>query len=455
MGDIMLEKNSYHKVNITSINSSGFGVCRVGGIVVFVANGVTGDEAEIKIIKSKKNYAIGKIEKIISPSEKRQENDCVVFKNCGGCVYRHVKYEEELRFKEENVRDVFERIGHFENVNIKPIIGADETVRYRNKAQFPVKSENGKFYSGFYAARTHEIVPCDDCLLQPEIFADILKEVCTWAEKNNISSFDEKTGKGTLRHIYLRIAHKTNEVMLTLVSARRKIKNIDILVKNVTEKFSQVKSIVLNINSKKTNVILGEECINLYGDGFITDILCDTKIKISPLSFYQVNRRQAEKLYEKAREYMGDVENKNVIDLFCGTGTIGLCTAKNAKKLIGVEIVPEAVKDAKENAKINGRENTEFICADAEEAAKILREKNTPADVIIVDPPRKGLTPELIKTVVDFNAERVVYVSCDPATLARDCEIFKQYGFDVIEVTSVDLFPRTAHCENCVLLSRK
>ncbi len=450
----MLTKNSVHKVNITSINSSGFGVCRVDGIVVFVANGVTGDELEIKIIKSKKNYAIGKIEKIISASDKRQQNDCDVFKKCGGCVYRHVKYEEELKFKEENVRDVFERIAHFEDVNLKPIIGAEKTARYRNKAQFPVKSENGKFCVGFFAARTHEIVPCEDCLLQPQIFTDILKEVCLWAEKNNISSFDEKTLRGALRHIYLRIAQKTNEVMLTLVSAQRKLKNADELVKNVTEKFPEVKSIVLNINSKKTNVILGEECINLYGDGFITDILCDTKIKISPLSFYQVNRRQAERLYEKAREYMGDVENKNVIDLFCGTGTIGLCTAKNAKKLIGVEIVPEAVDDAKINAQINGRENAEFICADAEEAAKILKEKNTPADIIVVDPPRKGLTPELIKTIVDFDSERVIYVSCDPATLARDCEIFKQYGLSVVEVTPVDLFPRTAHCESVCLLRK-
>ncbi len=450
----MLAKNSCHNVSITSINSSGFGVCRVDGIVVFVAGGVTGDELQIKIIKSKKNYAVAKIEKIIKPSEKRQENDCPVFKKCGGCVYRHVKYEDELEFKRNNVRDDFERIGHFKNVKLMPIIGAENTLRYRNKAQYPVGSENGKICAGFFASRTHEIVPCEDCLLQPAIFSEIVKEVIAWAESNGVAAFDSKTGRGELRHIYLRIAEKTGEIMLTLVSAVKKLKNEDELVKKITEKFPQVKTLVINVNSEKTNVILGDECRDLYGNGFICDILCDTKIKISPLSFYQVNRRQAERLYEKAREYMGNVENKTVLDLYCGTGTIGLCTAKGAKRLIGVEIIEEAVKDAEENARINLRENAEFICADAEKAAEILKEKNIPADIIVVDPPRKGLTPKLIETIAGFDPERVVYVSCDPATLARDSEIFGQYGFNVQQVTPVDLFPRTAHCENVALLMR-
>lgn len=451
----MAEKNSCHKVNITSINSSGFGVCRVEGVVCFVAGGVTGDELEIKIIKSKKNYNIGRIEKIITPSPRRQENDCDVFKKCGGCVYRHVKYEDELEIKETGVRDAFTRIGHIENINLKPIIPADSSLRYRNKAQYPVKNENGKFCAGFFAARTHEIIPCDDCLLQPEIFSEIVKEVCLWAEKNNIPTFSEKTGKGVLRHIYLRIAEATNEIMLTLVSAQSKLRNQDELIETITTKFSQIKSIILNINRDKTNVILGQECINLFGSDHITDILCDTKIKISPLSFYQVNRLQAQKLYEKAREYMGDAKGKNVIDLYCGTGTIGLCTAKDADKLIGVEIIPEAIEDAKENAKINNRTNAEFICGDAEKAAEVLKEKKIKADIIIVDPPRKGLTPKLIETISEFNPERVVYVSCDPATLARDCEIFRNYSFEVVEATPVDLFPRTSHCETVVQLVRK
>ncbi len=450
----MAEKNSCHKVNITSINSSGFGVCRVDGVVCFVVGGVTGDELLIKIIKSKKNYNIGKIEEIITPSPKRQENDCNVFKKCGGCCYRHVKYSDELEIKATGVRDAFTRIGHLENINLKPIIPAERSSRYRNKAQYPVKNENGKFCAGFFAARSHDIIPCEDCLLQPEIFSEIVKKVCAWAEKNNIPSFDERTGKGVLRHIYLRIAEKTDEIMLTLVSAVKKIKNQDELIKIITSEFPNVKTIVLNINPEKTNVILGEKCINLYGDGYITDILCDTKIKISPLSFYQVNRRQAERLYEKAREYMGNVSGKNVLDLYCGTGTIGLCTAKDAKRLIGVEIIPEAIEDAKANAKANSRENTEFICGDAEKAAGILKEKNITADIIIVDPPRKGLTPKLIETIAEFNPERVVYVSCDPATLARDCGIFREYGFEVVEATPVDLFPRTAHCETVVCLKR-
>lgn len=450
----MALKNSCHKVNITSINSSGFGVCRVDGVVCFVAGGVTGDELLIKIIKSKKNYNIGKIEEIITPSPKRQENDCSVFKKCGGCCYRHVKYSDELLIKETGVRDAFTRIGHLENINLKPIIPAECSSRYRNKAQYPVKNESGKVYAGFFAARSHEIIPCEDCLLQPEIFSEIVKKVCRWAEKNNTPSFDEKTGRGALRHIYLRIAEKTDEIMLTLVSAVKKLKNQDELVEIIRSEFPQVKTIVLNINPEKTNVILGEKCINLYGDGYITDILCDTKIKISPLSFYQVNRRQAERLYGKAKEYMGDVSGKNVLDLYCGTGTIGLCTAKDAERLIGVEIIPEAIEDAKANAKANGRENTDFICGDAEKAAGILKEKNISADIIIVDPPRKGLTPKLIETISDFSPEKVVYVSCDPATLARDCEIFKDYSFEVVEATPVDLFPRTAHCETVALLKR-
>ena len=447
----MITKNSIHTVNIDSINSSGFGVCRIDGVVCFVQGGVTGDTLEIKIIKSKKNYNIGRIEKIITPSPKRTENDCSVFKKCGGCVYRHVKYEDEAMFKENIVRDAFMRIGHLENVNLKSIISADNTLRYRNKAQYPVKNENGKIRAGFFAARTHEIIPCEDCLLQPEIFSSIVKEVCCFAEENHISVYDEKTNKGFLRHIYLRIGEKTGEIMLTLVATKNSLKNAEKFVETMTEKFPEIKSIILNVNREKTNVILGEECINLYGNGYITDILCDTKIKISPLSFYQVNRIQAEKLYEKAREYMGNTKGKTVIDLYCGTGTIGLCTAKDAEKLIGVEIIGQAVNDAKENAEINERKNTEFICGDAEKAAEILKEKNVKPDIIIVDPPRKGLTPGLIETINSFDAERVVYVSCDPATLARDSEIFASYGFRVEEATPVDLFPRTAHVETVAL----
>ena len=451
----MITKNSIHTINIDSINSSGFGVCRIDGIVCFVAGAVTGDELEIKIIKAKKNYTIGRIEKIISPSPKRQENDCTVFKKCGGCVYRHISYKDELEIKESTVRDALTRIGHIENINLKPIISADNFLRYRNKAQYPVKNENGKFSAGFFAARTHEIIPCEDCLLQPEIFSSIVKTICQWAEENNISSYDEKTNKGVLRHLYLRIAEETNEIMVTLVATQQRIKNQDELIEKLTKEFPQIKTIVLNINNKKTNVILGEECITLFGSGYITDVLCDTKIKISPLSFYQVNRRQAEKLYEKAKEYMGDIKNKNVLDLYCGTGTIGLCTARDAKKLIGVEIIEQAVNDAKENAKLNERENTEFICGDAEKAAEILRQKNIKVDIIVVDPPRKGLTENLIGTIADFGTEKVVYVSCDPATLARDCEIFKRHGFKVAEATPVDLFPRTAHVETVALLSQR
>ena len=451
----MAEKNSCHKVNITSINSSGFGVCRVQGVVCFVAGGVTGDELEIKIIKSKKNYNIGRIEKIITPSPKRQENDCDVFKKCGGCVYRHVNYKDELEIKETGVRDAFTRIGHIENINLKPIIPADSSLRYRNKAQYPVKNENGKFYAGFFAARTHEIIPCDDCLLQPEIFSQIVKEVCLWAERNNITTFDEKTGKGVLRHIYLRIAEATDEIMLTLVSAQNKLKNQNELIETVTAKFPQIKSIILNINSEKTNVILGQKCINLFGSDHITDILCDTKIKISPLSFYQVNRLQAQKLYEKAREYMGDVKGKNVIDLYCGTGTIGLCTAKDADKLIGVEIIPEAIEDAKINAANNGITNCDFFAGDMKDIlTDAFVEEHGRPDVIILDPPRAGIHPDVAKVILNAAPDRMVYVSCNPASQARDLEILCK-DYEITAVRPVDMFPHTHHVENVVALRRR
>lgn len=449
----MAQKNSCHKVNITSINSSGFGVCRVDGVVCFVAGGVTGDELEIKIIKSKKNYNIGKIEKIITPSPKRQENDCNVFKKCGGCCYRHVNYKDELEIKETGVRDAFTRIGHIENINLKPIIPAKSSSRYRNKAQYPVKNENGKFYAGFFAARTHDIIPCEDCLLQPEIFSEIVKEVCLWAEKNNIPSYDEKANKGVLRHIYLRIAEATNEIMLTLVSTQNKIKNQNDLIKNITEKFPQVKSIILNINSEKTNVILGEKCVTLFGSDYITDILCDTKIKISPLSFYQVNRRQAERLYNKAKEYMGDVNNKNVLDLYCGTGTIGLCTAKDAEKLIGVEIIPEAIEDAKENAKINNIDNSTFYVGKAEDVIYDLIENENVPTKVILDPPRSGCEESLLLEILKLKPEKICYVSCDVATLARDLKILTASGiYKVKEIIACDMFPMTSHIESVALI---
>lgn len=448
-----MEKNEIFNVKIDSISSSGFGVCRIDGLVVFVADGVTGDEAQIKIIKKKKNYAVARVEKIIEKSPIRIESDCAVFKRCGGCAYRNISCEAETDIKKSLVEDAFERIGGMKKT-IEEYIGADSRCRYRNKGQFPVSRENGRLNIGFFAAKTHKVVDCRDCLLQPEIFGKIIEETANFVERENISVYDEKTGKGLLRHIFLRIAEATDEVALCFVINGRTIEKIDKFVLAATEKFPQIKSISLNINREKTNVILGKENVKVWGQDTITDILCSLKFRISPQSFYQVNRAQAQRLYNKAIEYAGLTGKENVIDLYCGAGTIGLCLAKKAKKVIGVEVVPQAIENAKENARLNSIDNAEFICADAEKAAEILFENGEKVDVVIVDPPRKGLTPQLIDTVVNMSPDRVVYVSCDTATQARDCKIFSSLGYEVKNLSAVDMFPGTTHVETVCLLSR-
>ena len=334
-----------------------------------------------------------------------------------------------------------------------PILYGDSVDRYRNKAQYPVDL-NGK--AGFYAFHSHRIVPCCDCMLQPEEFKSIIEACENWIKDNNISIYNEENGNGLLRHLYLRKAEKTNEMMLTLVINGDTVPYIDSLIgKLKSVAGDSIKSIQLNINKENTNVILGDKCVTIHGEDYITDILCDVKIRLSALSFYQVNRTMAEKLYKKAAEY-AKPNNKNILDLYCGAGTIGLSMAREAKSIIGVEIIPEAVKDAEFNAELNGIENARFICADAARAAEKLAKENIKADVVIVDPPRKGCSADLIDTIANkFSPERVVYVSCDPATLARDIKIFGDIGYKLIEYTPCDLFPRTSHCETVALLSRQ
>lgn len=447
-----MQKNDEIILSITDVTAEGSGVGKYNGMAVFVPLTAVGDTVKIKILKVKKNYAFGKVTEIIEPSKDRINPDCRVFNKCGGCVYRHISYDAELRLKSNKVYEVIKRIGSVD-LEPQPILYSNNTDRYRNKAQFPVDL-NGK--AGFYAFHSHRIIPCSDCLLQPTEFKNIIELCEEWIKENNISIYNEEKGKGLLRHIYLRKAEKTNEIMLTLVINCESIpftdKLIDIL-KNVLGE--ALKSVQLNINKENTNVILGDKCITLYGEDYITDILCNVKIRLSALSFYQVNRTMAEMLYKKAAEY-AKPQNKNVLDLYCGAGTIGLSMAKGAKSIIGVEIIPEAVKDAEFNAKLNGIENARFICADAAKAAEDLAKENIKADVVIVDPPRKGCSADLIDTIANkFSPERVVYVSCDPATLARDIKIFGEMGYKLNEYTPCDLFPRTSHCECVALLCRK
>ncbi len=448
-----MKKNDIFEIEITGTTAEGQGVGRAEGMAVFVPFAAVGDLLQVLIVKVTKQLAYGKILEVLQPAPSRITPQCPVFGKCGGCVYRHIEYSAELQQKQQRVADCFTRIGGLQ-VPLKPILHNDRPAHYRNKAQYPVLAQNGKVTYGFYAQRSHRIVPCDDCALQPPEFSVLAGAVCAWAQEVGVPVYDETAHKGILRHIYLRKAQATGQIMVAVVATRAKLPKEELLIQKIRSTGLPVAQIVLNINPKDTNVILGEQCRTLYGQEYITDELCGLQVNLSPLSFYQVNRDMAERLYQKAAEY-AQPEGKVILDLYCGAGLIGLSMAKNAKKLIGVEIVPQAVENAKQNAAQNGIQNAEFLCADATKAAAEFAKKGIKPDVVILDPPRKGITPELVKTVAnDFAPQRVVYISCDPATLARDCKLFAQVGYTVTEATPADLFPRTAHCESVALLVR-
>lgn len=444
-------KNQEIILEITDITTEGSGVGKYDGMAIFVPLTAVGDTARVKILKVKKSYAYGKLMEIINPSKNRIENDCPHFSKCGGCVFRHISYEAESSLKANKVYEAVKRIG---GVDLKPQpIITDSPDRYRNKAQYPV-SQNGGV--GFYAFHSHRIIECKDCILQPRIFSQITDTVSEWIKANNISIYDEQRHKGLFRHIYIRKAEKTNEIMVTFVINGATLPFSEDIIKGLKAVCKgDLKSVQININKENTNVILGKECKTLYGSDYIEDILCGVKVRLSALSFYQVNHSMAEKLYEKACEY-AKPQGKNIIDLYCGAGTIGLSMAKDAKSIIGVEIIPEAVKDAEFNAEINNIKNARFICADASDAAERLAKEGIKADTVIVDPPRKGCAKEVIDIIANnFAPKSVVYVSCDPATLARDVKIFDELGYKLKEYTPADLFPRTSHCETVALLVRE
>ena len=450
-----MKKNDIVKIKITSATAEGSGVGKTeDNIVVFVPMTAIGDEIEARILKVKKTYAFGKREKIITPSAARISPDCPNFSKCGGCVWRHISYDEELKIKSKKVKDAVERIGGI-STEFRPIIGSDRVNRYRNKAQLPVgKDKEGGAVIGFYAFHSHRIIDCDDCALQPEIFKTVMDVTRDFIERTNTDIYDESTGKGRLRHLYIRLGEVTNELMVCYVVNGNGLKQEDMLVKMLRESLPNLKTVVFNSNREKTNVILGNKNRVAYGKGYITDVLCRLKFKISPFSFWQVNRAQAEKLYSKAKEYAKLSGDEVLLDLYCGTGTIGLTMAQDCKQLVGVEIVEDAVNDAKANAEANEINNARFICADAPTAAEQLRKEGTAPDVVILDPPRKGCGEELVKTIRKMNPKRVVYVSCDPATLARDLKYFSENGYITHEVTPCDMFPRTAHCESVALLTK-
>lgn len=453
---MLIKKNDIINLTITSASSEGSGVGRTNtGIPVFVPLSAIGDELEVRILKTKKNYAFGKIEKIIKPSQSRIQPDCPCFSKCGGCVWRHISYDEECRIKQQKVMDAVTRIGKINNAKFAPIISCDSTLRYRNKAQFPIgKDKDGNVQIGFYAFHSHRIIDCNDCVLQPEIFSKVIEITRSFISKTDNDIYDEKTGKGRLRHLYIRYGELTDELMVCYVVNGNGLKQEDLLVKMLTKGLPNLKSLIINSNRDNTNVILGSKNRTVYGGDCISDELCGLKFKISPFSFWQVNRKQAEKLYNKAKEYANLKSDEILLDLYCGTGTIGLTMAKECKTLIGVEIIQDAINDAEINAKINGVNNARFICADASKAAQRLKNEGLKPDVIILDPPRKGCGEELVKTIVEMSPSRVVYVSCDPATLARDLASFTDYNYSVNEITPCDMFSRTAHVETVVLIQK-
>ena len=448
-----MKKNDIIELEIISLTSEGSGVGKYEGMAVFVPKTAVGDILEVKIVKVLKSYAYGIISKILTSSPDRIENDCPVFGKCGGCVYRHISYSAELSSKEQTVRDAFTRIGGL-SPNFFPICGSEHTERYRNKLQMPLaKTDNGEIISGFFSERTHRVAAVDDCKLQPSIFTEIVDFIKRKCKEYKISIYSEEKHEGVLRHIYLRKGHNSGNICVVLV-AKRKVPEFKKLSVDITKKFSEVTGVVLNINPEHTNVILGEKEILLYGKSDICDTMCGVSVEIAPKSFYQVNTVQAEKLYKQAAEF-AEPRGKILLDLYCGIGTIGLSMAKDAAKIIGAEIIPEAVENARRNAENNGFTNAEFICADAAEAAVKLSESNLSPDVILLDPPRKGCDEKTLAACVKMNPERIVMISCNPATAARDCKYLSEHGYIAESVRAFDLFPRTRHVECVVSMSRK
>lgn len=453
-----LQKNQILTLRIERLSSDGSGVAHSpDGETVFVPGAAPGDEADVRIVKDCKRYAFGILDHLRTPSPDRIPVDCAVAGPCGGCSLRHLDYTAELRAKQENVTDAFRRIGGLD-VPVLDICPSPEVDRYRNKVQFPVGlDKNGNPCIGFYAGRTHRIVPCPDCKLQPGVLNDIGNALCRFFAENGIQPYNEETGRGLVRHIFLRRGAHSGQIMVCLVCTRPNLPHADALCTRLREQFADIATILLNVNSKNTNVILGTETHTLYGPGYIEDTLCGVPVQLGPLSFYQVNTLAAERLYGIAAQYAQLTPDDLLLDLYCGMGTIGLSMVDHCRELVGVEIVPEAIESAKSNAARMGdavAAKSCFFCADAGQAATRLAAEGLHPDVVMLDPPRKGCDEATLSAVVRMAPRRVVYVSCNPATAARDAAWLEQNGYHAEKVQPVDLFPRTKHVETVCLLSK-
>ncbi len=461
-----MQKNDLIRVRITDINNLGSGIGHLEhagertGQTVFVRGGVTGDELEARVIKVTKDYIVARPETVIAPSSHRlPERFCTAGMSCGGCAYRSVTYAYELEIKRGYIQNAFRKAG-LPGTEVEPVRTTGVICGYRNKAQYPVQTgRDGKIVAGFYAGESHRIVPCDVCLLQPPVFAEVVSFLCAFADRHRIPAYSEETGKGLLRHLYLRMGAQTGELMVCLVLTDSHFPGERKLAQELPARFSQLKSLLININSRNTNVVLGEEYRLLWGREWIEDTLCGLTLRISPQSFYQVNHDACELLYGLAKERAGLTGKELLLDLYCGIGSIGLSMADAAGEVLGMEIVEEAVRCASENAARNGIENAAFFRGDASDPQGLLEQaakrRNLSGAVLVLDPPRKGTAPELIAAVASHQIPRVVYISCSPDTLARDCARFAAAGYRIGAVTPVDLFPRTGHVESVVCLTRK
>lgn len=449
----MLTKNQVYEARIVDYTAEGQGVAKIEGCAVFVPNGIAGELCQIRVEKVGKTWASGKIVQILEKSPHRINRACPVAKLCGGCDFHHMDYEEECRLKAERVRSCLNRLGG-QALDEVPIHGAPATTGYRNKAQYPVAVQKNRAYAGFFKAGTHQVIENKRCLILPEE-SDLVKDlVLDWMNQYRVSVYDEATRKGLVRHIYVRRGAVSGQVLVCVVANGRALPRVEELIRRL-KTVPGFATLVLSVNQKPGNAVLGDEFLPLYGPGWIEDTLCGLTFRLSPRSFYQVNHHQAQELYKAAIDAAGITKADTVLDLYCGVGTITLAMSRQAGRVIGVEVIPQAVEDARENARRNGIDNAEFFCADAGAAALELERKGIHADVVVVDPPRKGLSADAIEAIHRFSPRRLVYVSCDPATLARDVALLEEKGFCLQSAQAFDLFPRCAHVETVVLLSRE
>ena len=452
----MLSKNKEYVVDIVDIGQGGVGIGKYEGFTVFVEGGLIQDKVKVRINKSKKNYAVGDIVEIIEKSPFRVDRICSDdLKDCGGCQIQELDYNKQLELKTNEVKQVISRIGKLENVEIHETIGMQSPCRYRNKAQFPIQNINGSTAIGFYKKKSHDVIPTDMCVIQHDINDKIIKIIKTYIQAYNVSIYNETTHTGVLRHLVTKVGFTTNEVMVVLVANGTNLPHLNELASVLKENILGFKTLVLNVNKAKTNVILGKENKVIYGNGKINDYIGDLVFEISPLSFFQVTPVQTEVLYNKALEYAELKENDTVFDIYCGIGSISLFLAQKATKVYGIEIVEDAIKDAKINAKLNNLNNVEFYVGKAEEVVPKMYSEGKTANVVVVDPPRKGCDEKVLDTIVSMKPDRVVYVSCNPSTLARDLAYLDERGYKCVEIQPVDMFPHTMHVECCAKIVKK